>query len=312
MTTNDSNWEKLALENLLTENMLERKSNRRWRTFWRIIWLAIFAAFAYSYFTSFVKSTASLSQHTALIKLDGEISNASQANAGDINLALQAAFVSPEVSGIILRINSPGGSPVQSGMIYDEIMRLRKAHPEKHLYVVVEDICASGGYYIAAAAEKIFVDKASLVGSIGVIMSGFGFTGLMEKVGIERRVQTAGESKSMLDPFAKQNPKSVESVQVMLNEIHQQFIQAIKDGRGTRLKDSPDIFSGKVWNGSKAVELGLVDGFGSVDYVAREVIKNVDIVDYTEKENVAERLAKRFGASLGQSFASALQRFDLR
>jgi protease IV len=312
MTTNDANWEKTALENLLKENLKERQSNRRWRTFWRLLGLAITVVLLYSFFAPFKKSASVLGQHTALIKLDGEISGGTSANASDIMMALQNAFESPEVGGVILRINSPGGSPVQSGMIYDEMMRLRKANPEKHLYVVIEDICASGGYYIAAAGEKIYVDKASLVGSIGVIMAGFGFTGLMDKVGVERRVQTAGENKAMLDPFMKQNPKSTQSIQAMLDEIHQQFIKAVKDGRGTRLKETPDMFSGMVWNGSKAVELGLADDFGTVESVARDVIKYSDVVDYTQTENVAERLAKRFGATLGNSFASALQRVDLK
>ncbi|WP_108646352.1 S49 family peptidase [Polynucleobacter rarus] len=312
MTTNDANWEKTALENLLKENLKERQSNRRWRTFWRLLGLAITIALVYSYFAPFKKSASVLSHHTALIKLDGEISSGTSANASDIMMALQNAFETPEVGGVILKINSPGGSPVQSGMIYDEMMRLRKANPEKHLYVVIEDICASGGYYIAAAGEKIFVDKASLVGSIGVIMAGFGFTGLMDKVGVERRVQTAGENKAMLDPFMKQNPKNTQSIQAMLDEIHQQFIKAVKDGRGTRLKETPDMFSGMVWNGSKAVELGLADDFGTVESVARDVIKYTDVVDYTQTENVAERLAKRFGATLGNSFASALQKVDLK
>jgi protease-4 len=312
MTTNDANWEKTALENLLQENLKERRSNRRWRTFWRLLILAITVAIGYSYFAPFKKSASVLSHHTALIKIDGEISGGTSANASDIMMALQNAFESPEVGGVILRINSPGGSPVQSGMIYDEMMRLRKANPEKHLYVVIEDICASGGYYIAAAGEKIYVDKASLVGSIGVIMAGFGFTALMDKVGVERRVQTAGENKAMLDPFMKQNPKTTQSIQVMLNEIHQQFIKAVKDGRGARLKETPDMFSGMVWNGSKAVELGLADDYGTVESVARDVIKYADVVDYTQTENVAERLAKRFGATLGNSFASALQKVELK
>lgn len=312
MSTNDTNWEKTALENLLNENVKERQSNRRWRTFWRLIVLGLTILAIYTYFAPFKKGASVLSNHTALIKLDGEISSGTTANAADVITALQAAFESPEVGGVILKINSPGGSPVQSGMIYDEMLRLRKANPEKHLYVVVEDICASGGYYIAAAGEKIFVDKASLVGSIGVIMSGFGFTSLMDKVGVERRVQTAGENKAMLDPFMKQNPKSTQSIQVMLDEIHQQFIKAVKDGRGTRLKESPDMFSGMVWNGSKAVELGLADDFGTVDSVARDVIKLSDIVDYTQTENVAERLAKRFGATIGQTLVSALKQVEIR
>ncbi len=312
MTTNDDNWEKTALENLLKENLKERQSNRRWRTFWRLLGLIVIVGLIYSFFAPFKKSASVLSQHTALIKLEGEISGGTSANASDIMAALQNAFESPEVGGVILRINSPGGSPVQSGMIYDEMMRLRKANPEKHIYVVIEDICASGGYYIAAAGEKIYVDKASLVGSIGVIMAGFGFTGLMDKVGVERRVQTAGENKAMLDPFMKQNPKTTQSIQAMLDEIHQQFIKAVKDGRGTRLKETPDMFSGMVWNGSKAVELGLADDFGTVESVARDVIKYSDVVDYTQTENVAERLAKRFGATLGQSFASAFQKIELK
>lgn len=308
-----TSWEKEALEKLLMENLKDKKSERRWRTLWRIIWLCIFLFAVFSWFSPFKKNSSTvLGKHTALVKLEGEISASSKANSEDINAALTAAFESPESKGIILEINSPGGSPVQAGIIHDEILRLRKLHPEKHLYVVVDDMCASGGYYVAAAAEKIYVDKASLVGSIGVIMSGFGFSGLMDKVGIERRVITAGENKDMLDPFVKENPKNRAALQAMIDEVHQQFIDVVKNGRGDRLKSDPELFTGMVWNGAKSIELGLTDGFGTVDSVARDVIKETEIIDYSQTENVAERLAKKFGASFGTSFASALGRAQIQ
>ena len=199
----------------------------------------------------------------------------------------------------MLRINSPGGSPVQSGIIYDEIRRLRALHPDTPMYAVVEDICASGGYYIASAADKIYVDKASLVGSIGVLMDNFGFVDAMHKLGVERRVFTSGDNKAFLDPFSPLEPRQVEHAKALLGEIHQQFIEVVRKGRGKRLADSPDVFSGLIWTGAKSIELGLTDGFGSLDYVAREVIKAEQIVDYTQKENIAERFAKRFGAGVG-------------
>jgi protease-4 len=226
----------------------------------------------------------------------------------DIGSALQAAFENDNSVGVILRINSPGGSPVQSGIINDEIRRLRALYPDKPLHVVVEDICASGGYYIAVAGDQILVDKASIVGSIGVVMDSFGFTGLMDKLGISRRMITAGSNKGMLDPFSKEDPKQVEMVQTMLNEIHQQFITVVRTGRGDRLKETPDLFSGRVWNGEQAVKMGLADGFGTVDTVARDVFKAPNILDYTMKENFAERVAKRFGAEMGSAAGKALVR----
>jgi protease IV len=245
-------------------------------------------------------------KHTAMVTLDGEISSSSMANAMDINSSLVSAFENQNSAGVILRINSPGGSPVQAGMINDEIRRLKKQYPNKPFYVVVEDICASGGYYVAVAADQILVDKASLVGSIGVIMEGFGFTGLMDKLGVTRRMITAGSNKGMLDPFSKEDPKQVEMVRTMIDEIHQQFIKVVKEGRGDRLKDSADLFSGRVWNGEQAVKLGLADGFGTVDTVARDVFKAPDVLDYTMKENFAERVAKRFGAEVGAAAGKAL------
>ena len=230
------------------------------------------------------------------------------ANALDINSSLTAAFENENSAGVVLRINSPGGSPVQAGMMNDEIQRLRKLYPTKPLYVVIEDICASGGYYVAVAADQILVDKASLVGSIGVIMEGFGFTGLMDKLGVTRRMITAGSNKGMMDPFSKENPQQVEMIKAMIGEIHQQFIEVVKAGRGDRLKETPEMFSGRVWNGEQAIKIGLADGYGTVDSVARDVFKAPDILDYTMKENFAERVAKRFGAEVGAAAGKALMK----
>ncbi|MBS0508942.1 MAG: S49 family peptidase, partial [Proteobacteria bacterium] len=198
-----------------------------------------------------------------------------------------------------LLINSPGGSPVQAGMINDEIVRLKAKH-KKPLYVVVEETCASAAYYIAAAADDIFVDKASIVGSIGVLMDGFGFTGTMEKLGVERRLLTAGANKGFLDPFSPQSATQRGYAQTMLDQIHQQFIAAVKKGRGERLKETPETFSGLFWTGQQAVDMGLADQFGSLDYVAREIVKAEDVIDYTRRDNVAERLARKFGATFGE------------
>jgi protease-4 len=247
-----------------------------------------------------------MEKHTALVTLEGEISSSSMANALDINSSLSAAFENENSAGVVLRINSPGGSPVQAGMMNDEIHRLRKLYPSKPFYVVVEDICASGGYYVAVAGDQILVDKASLVGSIGVIMEGFGFTGLMDKLGVTRRMIAAGSNKGMLDPFSKENPQQVEMIKAMIDEIHQQFIAVVKAGRGDRLKETPEMFSGRVWNGEQAIKIGLVDGYGSVESVARDIFKAPDILDYTMKENFAERVAKRFGAEVGAAAGKAL------
>jgi protease-4 len=230
------------------------------------------------------------------------------ANAEDINASLTAAFENEHSAGVVLRINSPGGSPVQAGMMNDEIHRLRKLYPTKLFYVVVEDICASGGYYVAVASDQILVDKASLVGSIGVIMEGFGFTGLMDKLGVTRRMITAGSNKGMMDPFSKENPQQVEMIKGMLDEIHLQFIAVVKAGRGDRLKDNPELFTGRVWSGEQAVKIGLVDGYGTVDSVARDILKAPDILDYTVKENFAERVAKRFGAEAGSAAGKTLMK----
>lgn len=299
-------WERQALEHLLLENLKEQRRGRRWRTAVRLMTLVVFVGLAINLFDLDWGGKSALGKHTALVDLQGEIAPDSKASADAINASLKAAFESHESVGVILRINSPGGSPVQSGIIHDEILRLRAKHPEKPLYVVVEEICASGGYYVAVAGDKIFVDKASLVGSVGVIMSGFGVTGLMDKLGIERRAITAGKNKALLDPFSKEDPKQKAFVQDMLSEVHQQFIKVVRDGRGDRLKETPDMFSGLVWNGARSVELGLTDALGTVDGVAREVFKAPEVVDYTMKDNLAERVAKRFGAAMGESVAKVM------
>jgi protease-4 len=305
----EKNWERQALEHLLLENLKETRKARRWKTILRVLSLILIVGFILQVFDlrPFGGSFGA-ERHTAMVSIEGEISSNAIANALDVGSALQAAFENDNSVGVILRINSPGGSPVQSGIINDEIRRLRALYPNKPLHVVVEDICASGGYYIAVAGDQILVDKASIVGSIGVVMDSFGFTGLMDKLGISRRMITAGSNKGMLDPFSKEDPKQVEMVQTMLNEIHQQFITVVKEGRGDRLKETPDLFTGRVWNGEQAVKMGLADGFGTVDTVARDVFKAPNILDYTMKENFAERVAKRFGAEMGSAAGKALVR----
>lgn len=295
-------WERDVLEKVLMASLREQRAARRWKIFFRLVGLAILALILFIVIDFKGESLTSTSgRHTAMVTLEGEIAAGTPASAESINAALQAAFADTNAAGVILKINSPGGSPVQAGMINDEIHRLRKLYPGKPFYVVVEEICASGGYYVAAAADKIYVDKASIVGSIGVLMDGFGFTGLMNKLGIERRLYTSGSNKGMLDPFSPQVPRQKGYAEAMLKEIHQQFINVVKEGRGDRLKDDPEMFSGLFWDGERAVALGLADGLGSSDYVARDLFKAEDIVDYTVKENIAERVAKRFGAAVGSA-----------
>jgi protease-4 len=247
------------------------------------------------------KDMVSSKDHTALVELHGVIASDAPASADEIVAGLQDAFKDKHTKGVILRINSPGGSPVQAGIINDEISRLRALHPDIPLYAVIEDICASGGYYVAAAADRIYVDKASLVGSIGVLMDGFGFTGTMQKLGVERRLLTAGDNKGFLDPFSPATPAHQEYAKKMLGEIHQQFIAVVKKGRGDRLKMNPTLFSGLIWTGQRSIELGLADALGSVDYVAREVIGAEHLVDFTPKENIAQKLARKFGAGVTSS-----------
>src|SRR5947208_8277429 len=309
MTDSNAPWERELITKLAADALLEQRRRRRWGIFFK------FLTFAYVTFLLVVmvdwSSRADLSggkKHTAMVELNGLIAPGTDASAERINTALQAAFKDKNTQGVIVRINSPGGSPVQAQTIYDEMRRLRKKYPDIPLYAVVEDICASGGYFVAAGADRIYVGKASIVGSIGVLMNGFGFTGLMDKLGIERRLITVGQNKGMLDPFSPLREKDKQYIKILMKDIHDQFIGVVREGRGKRLKETPDMFSGLFWTGQKSVELGLADGFGSLDSVAREVIKAEDIVDYTQKEGIAEKFARRFGASA----ASALAEFALR
>jgi protease-4 len=295
-----------ALERVATELLRQQRTERRWRTFFRLAWLGLALAVLWLGLERRGPPGATNAPHTALVEVRGEISAESEANAESLVAALKSAFEDSAAQAVVLRINSPGGSPVQSGIVNDEIKRLKALHKKK-VYAVVEEVCASGAYYIAAAADEIYVDKASVVGSIGVLMDGFGFTGLMEKLGVERRLLTAGENKAMLDPFSPLNEKHVRLTKAMLEQIHRQFIAVVKEGRGSRLKETPETFSGLFWNGEEAVKLGLADGLGNLDYVAREVVKAEEIVDYTPHDNVAERLAKRFGASVGAGAVKALR-----
>jgi len=295
-------WERKVLEKVALAAIAEQRAARRWGIVFKsliLIYLFVVLFVGMGWLKRAGEKT--LGKHTALVELRGVISADSQASADNMTSGLDAAFKDGNTQGVILRINSPGGSPVEAGHINDEIRRLRAKYPNIPLYAVVEDICASGGYYVAAATDKIYVDKASIVGSIGVVMDGFGFTGTMEKLGVERRALAAGENKTFLDPFSPLNPAQKAYAENMLEEIHQQFISVVRNGRGKRLKESPEIFSGLVWVGQKSIELGLADGLGSVDSVARDVIKAEDVVDFTPRENIAERVARKFGAAMAEA-----------
>lgn len=299
-------WERDVLEKLALFAVKEQRARRRWSVFFKIAVLAVLVFAVWTVFHYTKSDSEPVGIHTALIEITGTIDADGRGSAAAVIPALNKAFAASDARGVILRINSPGGSPVQAGMINDEIVRLRKQYPKKPLYVVVEEMCASGGYYIAAAADKIYVNKASIVGSIGVLMDGFGFTGLMDKVGVERRLLTAGENKGFLDPFSAQSPNQKKYAQQMLDEIHQQFIDVVRHGRGQRLKETPETFSGLFWSGSKAIEMGLADDYGTLDSVARDVIKAEELVDYTQTEGLPERVLKKFGVAIGGGVAKSL------
>ena len=283
-------WERTTLERLATSWLGEQRTARRWRIFFRLAWLLLITGIVVAVlYQGSSRRTDPTTAHTAVVEIKGEI-----------------AFEDEGSQAVVLLINSPGGSPVQAGIINDEIRRLKEKH-QKPVYAVVEETCASAAYYIAAAADDIYVDKASIVGSIGVLMDGFGFTGTMEKLGVERRLLIAGENKGFLDPFSPQSDKQRQFAQSMLDQIHQQFIAVVKEGRGDRLKSTDETFSGLFWTGQQAIDLGLADHLGSLDYVAREVVKAEDIIDYTRRENVAERLVKRFGMTLGEGAVHAMR-----
>ena len=302
----DENWARQTLVDLAFANLKEQQAQRRWKMGMRLAWLLFLGFVVWQVFSLNSPATHTSFPHTALVTIQGEIGPDTEASAENVMSSMRTALEDPGSQALILLINSPGGSPVQAGLINDEVTRLRALH-NKPIYAVVEESCASAAYYIAAAADQIYVDKASLVGSIGVLMDGFGFTGLMDKLGVERRLMTAGENKGFLDPFSPQTEPQRQHAQTMLNQIHTQFIDVVKKGRGDRLKETPELYSGLFWSGQQAVDLGLADSLGSIDGVAREVVKAPDVIDYTQRENVAERLVKRFGVAVGEGSVRAMR-----
>jgi protease-4 len=298
-------WERELLERLLLASVKERQAARRWQWFRGFFWLSAMVLVAAVFWWGPSAPSGPVTAHTAVVEIRGAIASDADANAAAIVSSLRAAFEEPSAQAVVLLIDSPGGSPVQAGIINDEIRRLKALH-EKKVYAVVEETCASAAYYIAVAADEIYADKASLVGSIGVLMDGFGFTGLMDKIGVERRLMTAGENKGFLDPFSPSDEKQQAVVQAMLDDIHQQFIAVVREGRGERLKETPDTFSGLVWNGQQAVILGLVDGLSNLDAVARDLVNAPELIDYTQREDWSTRLAKQIGASMGEGVATRL------
>jgi protease IV len=309
MNETNGQWERELVTKLATAALKEQRRARLWGIFFKLL--------TFAYVTLILIMAVDWQgrtdlgggkKHTAMVEVNGVIAQGAEASAEKVMTALQAAFKDKNTQGVILRINSPGGSPVQSQLIYDEMRRLRMKYPDIPLYAVVEDICASGGYFVAVGADRIYVNKASIVGSIGVLMNGFGFTGLMDKLGVERRLITAGENKGMLDPFSPVSDTDVKHAKQLIHDVHEQFIGVVREGRGKRLKETAETFSGLIWTGQKSVDLGLADAIGSLESVARDVVKAEEIVDYTQKENVAEKLAKRFGMGA----ASAVLEFALR
>lgn len=292
------------IEDLARQLLADRRRERRWRLIVRLAWLLLAGALLWGLLRQQPAGVAS-GPHTALVELRGEIAADAEANAEGLNAALREAFADAGAQAIVLRINSPGGSPVQAGLIHDELQRLKALHGKK-VYAVCEELCASAAYYVAVGADEIYVDKASIVGSIGVLMDGFGFTGTMDKLGVERRLLTTGDNKGLLDPFSPLSESHRAYAQSMIDQIHRQFVKVVRDGRGPRLKESAETFSGLFWSGEQSIREGLADRYGSLDYVAREVVKAEEVIDYTPKENVAERLAKRFGAAVGAGAARAL------
>jgi protease-4 len=312
MTENNGQWERELVTKLATAALKEQRRARLWGIFFKLLTFAYITLFLIMAVDWKSADMAGGKKYTAMVEVNGLIAPGTDASAEKITGALQAAFKDKNTQGVVVRCNSPGGSPVQAQTIYDEMKRLRQKYPQTPLYAVIEDVCASGGYFVAAGADQIYVGKASIVGSIGVLMNGFGFTGLMDKLGIERRLITAGDNKGMLDPFSPLDDKDKEHIKTLMGDIHQQFIGVVKEGRGKRLKDAPEIFSGLIWTGSRSVELGLADGFGSLEYVAREVIKAEEIRDFTITEGIAEKFARRFGAAAASTFVEALLRASIR
>lgn len=305
--SSDDRWARETLTKLALAAVTEQRRARRWGIFFKFLfftYLVVLLAVAWP--DNLGQATASVKRHTALVRVEGLISSSTEASAKNVIEALRKAFKDEKTVGVVLEINSPGGSPVQSGEIYDEIQKLRQQYPKIPIHAVTSDVCASGGYYIAAAAQNIYANKASIVGSIGVRMDSFGFTEAIAKLGVERRAYTAGSNKDFLDPFKPVNPTEVQHLQGMLDAIHQQFMTAVKQGRGERLKENPDVFSGLMWTGEQGVALGLVDALGSIRYVAEEVIGEKTILDYTKRTGWMERLLDGTEMSLGAALIKGL------
>jgi len=300
-------WERKVLEDLAFASIKEQRRSRRWGIFFKLLGFGYLFLLIGLMMSSDDVLKAKTGKHTALINVQGVIANDAEASADYVVTGLRNAFEDKNTVGVIMRINSPGGSPVQSGYINDEIKRLRGKYPDIPFYAVISDIGASGAYYIAAAADKIYADKASIVGSIGVRMDSFGFVEAMRTIGVERRLLTAGEHKALLDPFSPEEPFAREHLQRMLDQIHQQFVAVVEAGRGDRLKDEPDLFTGLIWTGEEALKLGLVDELGSASYVAREVIKEDNLVDFTKKQDVWKRLSDRLGAGVAKALMAGVR-----
>lgn len=313
----DGDWQRDILARLAVASIAEQRRARRWGILIKLLVLLylfalLFAAMNLSSLTG--ASTATLGSHTAVVRIEGMIAQDADANADRLIEGLRNAFEAEDAEAVIVRINSPGGSPVQAGMVYDEIRRLREENPDTPLYAVATDLCASGGYYIAAAADRIFANRASMVGSIGVRFGGFGFVEAMDKIGVDRRLITAGENKALADPFLPQQEDQVRHIQGMVDEIHSQFIDAVRTGRGERLSADADdaVFSGLIWTGRKAIEKGLVDDLASASEVAREVVGADKLVDYTPRKDLFQRFSERVGAALADTLRSAALTPNLR
>ncbi len=311
--TQKSGWDQKLIEDLALSSLKEKRSSRRWGIFFKFVFWAYLFTLLGLYIVPLDAGKIldkATGEHTALINIEGVISSDSEASADAVITALREAFEDKKTKGVILRMNTPGGSPVQAGYINDEIYRLKELYPDTKVYAVIMDICASGGYYIAVAADEIYADKGSMVGSIGVLMNGFGFENAIDKIGVTRRLYTAGEHKGFLDPFTAPEEGDIKHTEGMLNNIHQQFIGLVKKGRGKKLKDDPNLFSGYVWTGEQSIELGLVDKLGSSSYVAREIIGAEEIKDFTVSEAFIDRFAKKMGASMATK-VSEISGFNL-
>ncbi len=301
----ENQWERNVIEKIASDSLSEQRKTRRWGIFFKLLTLFYLSIILIFVITSGRSQVPASGDFSALIKINGVIGTGLDVSAEDVISSLKDAYSYTGTKAIILEINSPGGSPVQSGMINDEIRRGQQMFPDIPVYAVVQDICASGGYYIAVAADKIFVDKASIVGSIGVRIDGFGFEEIIKKIGVERRLITSGENKGILDPFLPVPPKQSVFIKQLLDEVHQQFIDVVKQGRGDKLSTNPDIFSGLFWNGDRAITLGLVDDFGTVDSVARDIVRNEEIIDFTIYDSFGDTLAEKIGVGIGDSIGNS-------